>query len=265
MYDSVTISTIPAAARAVAGYLLPSSWPTYGNGSLARAFPHAVRVPIAVQSYVIIRGVTLGCLDVEPGDAVPSQAPGWVRAELAAHVKPCVYSNLSEWAQVRSYLASAGITRSSYYAWLAYWTYHPGLVGGYDLVQWTNHALGRNLDENTVSLAVLGATPRPRTVCFGKNAQGSAACRRIHAEVAGWARGRDASARAFAARGCPKLDQRDTWFAQMLKRHPRTKTAYRRGALAASRRAYRQRDCATFLGRQESLGRLVEETTRRYS
>jgi hypothetical protein len=107
--------------------------------------------------------------------------------------------------------------------------------------------------------------PAPKIVCFGKHAQGNTTCRHVHAEVVAWAKARDSSARAFAARGCPTLAQRDTWFTTALRQHPLTRTTYRRGALAATRRAYRQRGCGTFLGRQEHFGLLVEQITRRYS
>ena len=186
MFDTVSLSTVPPHPRAVAGYLPPSSWPTYA--SLSQAFPGAIRVPIAVQAFVVIRGVRMGCLDVEPGDAVPSQVPGWIRAEIHVHVIPCIYSNLSEWGQIDGYLSRAGIPRTDYLRWLALWVYHPGILAGFDAQQWTQVALHRNLDESTVTLRFLGLVapapkPKPaprRLVCFGQHAtQRARACQPI--------------------------------------------------------------------------------------
>jgi hypothetical protein len=215
MRDSVTVSAIPAGTRAVAGYTA-GAWPTYLG--LVRAFPRAYHVSIAIQVFYHAK-----CLDVEPGDAVPSQVPGWVRIEISLHVKPCVYSNASTWGQIRYFLARAGIPRSAYLAWLAYWTFRPGLVAGYDAVQWTSHGPhGENYDESTVTLAFLGATPTPRLVCFGPHAQlHNRTCERVRPLVSRQSRARAATGRALHRNACRKpyrrgicvrLDQRWRYF-----------------------------------------------------
>ena len=59
--------------------------------------------------------------------------------------------------------------------WLAWYRNVPGLVTGYDAVQYTLNCFGRNLDCSTVSLAFLSIArppytpPKPvaRIVCFG--------------------------------------------------------------------------------------------------
>ena len=92
------------------------------------------------------------CLDVEPGDATPSQVPGWVKADQAAgFTRPCVYSSYYEFVQqVRPALRHAGIPRSATYDWDASYTYHPHIDAGFDGTQWTDTALGRNLDQSAV-------------------------------------------------------------------------------------------------------------------
>lgn len=154
MYDTVTLSTVPARPFALAGYTA-GKWPTYWP--LRHAYPQAHTVSIAIAS-----GFHADCLDIEPGDAEPWQAGAWARADInAGFRRPCLYSDLAEMPQVRASLAAAGLQRSQYFLWLAWYRFVPGLVTGVDAVQWTDHAFGRNLDESTVSLAFLQIAQPP--------------------------------------------------------------------------------------------------------
>jgi hypothetical protein len=235
MFDSVTVGTVPSWARAVAGYTA-GSWPTYWP--LVHAFPRAYHVSIAIQAYYHAQ-----CLDVEPGDAQPYQVAGWIRADIQAGFKrPCVYSNLSEWSQIWYDLRQAGLPRSSYLSWVADWVYHAGLMAGYDAQQWSDHALGRNLDESTVNYAFLGIVAHP--VVKPKPKPGP-----TRAQVAKWKAALGSSQAAYNTRGCPVLAHRVTWFSGELKQHPRVRTQSRKQALAFSRKAYRQQSCAVFAQR----------------
>lgn len=154
MFDSVSVSSVPWYAHAVAGYTA-GFWPTFLP--LVRAFPHAAHVSIAIASRYHAR-----CLDIEPGDATPSQATGWYRYMRSTGVaRPCFYANLSTMPAVRGNLSRSGIVRWHVFLWDADWTYRAHLDAGYDATQWTDHALGRNLDESTVTLAFLGEQPKP--------------------------------------------------------------------------------------------------------
>ncbi|MGZ4530793.1 MAG: hypothetical protein ACXVXP_00405 [Mycobacteriaceae bacterium] len=155
MFDSISVSTVPAYATAVAGYTA-GFWPTYLP--LVQAFPQAEHISIAISARY-----HADCLDVEPGDAAPSQAAAWIRADIAAGFKkPCVYSSYWEYLhQVFPDIAANGIPRSAYWAWDANYTFVQHLDAGFDATQWTDRALGRNLDESTVTLAFLGAAPAP--------------------------------------------------------------------------------------------------------
>jgi hypothetical protein len=84
MYDSVTVSAIPANAQAVAGYTAGRflTFPT-----LVKQFPKARKLSIAVASRFDAE-----CLDVEPGDATPDVAAGWVKRQQARGVKRPVVS-----------------------------------------------------------------------------------------------------------------------------------------------------------------------------
>src|SRR4051812_12158924 len=96
MYDSVNAGAIPRDAALVAGYLAPSRY-AWSAADWAR-FPHAVKVRIAIFADVDDGHV----LDVEPGDATPAEAPGWVKRRRAAGIDPTVYCNASTWPTVRA-------------------------------------------------------------------------------------------------------------------------------------------------------------------
>src|ERR1700742_166797 len=103
MYDSVTPSAIPRSARMVAGYLPPSryAWSAAEWGM----FPQARKVRIAIFANVNDGHV----LDVEPGDATPAEAPGWVVMRRRAGVEPSVYCNDSTGPTVRREVQRRGI------------------------------------------------------------------------------------------------------------------------------------------------------------
>jgi hypothetical protein len=155
MFDTITLSTVPANPFALAGYT-SGFWPTFVP--LLKAWPKAHVVSIAVSAR---RGGK--CLDVEPGDAMPAEAPGWYRKERAAGVKkPCFYSSWWEFTkQLRPALRSAGIGRQDVFEWDADYVYHPRLDVGFDATQWTDHAYGRNLDQSTVTLNFLSVAQPP--------------------------------------------------------------------------------------------------------
>jgi hypothetical protein len=150
MYDSVTLDQVPGDAPAVAGYV-GGRWPTYGQ--LARRVPHARRLSIAVNA-----GEDADCLDVEPGDAVIAQAAGWVRRQVGRGVKrPVLYTSVSQLQALVDALERAAIPRGHVRLWSAHYTMRPHLCGpdcGFglqehaDATQYTDRALGRNLDES---------------------------------------------------------------------------------------------------------------------
>lgn len=182
MFDSIIVATVPARPFAQAGYTA-GIWPTFLP--LRRAWPNAHTVSIAIAARY-----HADCLDVEPGDATASQAGAWARSDIAAgYPQPCLYTDLSNMpavkANLRAWLGTGW--RSRVLLWLAWYRYRPGLVAGYDAVQWSDHALGRNLDESTVTLGFLRyahpaylpappPTPKPKP----KPVRHSARYRRLH-------------------------------------------------------------------------------------
>ncbi len=141
MYDSVDISQIPFGAPAVAGYV-GGSWPTYNE--LRARFPHAHVLSIAVNA-----GEDAECLDIENGDATPGDAVGWFHRQKARGVKrPCFYAGIFVIGTVIQLLKQAGINRSEYRVWTPHYTYVAHIEPGSDATQWTDKALGRNLDQS---------------------------------------------------------------------------------------------------------------------
>lgn len=163
MYDSVTISEIPADPEAVAGYV-SGSFTNYD--ALVAAFPKAFHLSIATFDGAIAR-----CLDVEPGDAVNGQAPAWFRIAVThlSGEKPVLYTSASNVQPLIDVMAGAGIARSEYFVWSAHYTNVPHICApsgcGYpqaDATQYTDTALGRNLDASLVSDPFFGSKPKPK-------------------------------------------------------------------------------------------------------
>lgn len=153
MYDSIDISQIPKTAPAVAGYV-GGRWPTFPK--LKAKFPHAHRLSIAVAA-----DEDADMLDIEKYDATPWQAPGWVRRQRARGIRrPAVYCSLSDARLVLKTLRKNGIRRKEIRLVTAHYTFRRhrcsplcrfGLWTRADGTQWTDHALGRNLDESLLA------------------------------------------------------------------------------------------------------------------
>lgn len=142
MLDSVEPSLIPKASPAVA---------LYADGKFEESkalFPHAQVLMIAV-----FARDNADCLDVETGDAVPAEAPAWVKRQKTP--RPCLYASVSVMGTIRGFLSAAGISRSSVRLWSAHYTDHPHICGpsscgespaDMDGTQWTDHYQGKNID-----------------------------------------------------------------------------------------------------------------------
>jgi hypothetical protein len=115
LYDSDQPSSIPSgvwAAGYVDGYAAgPLYWGAPGAWS---HFPNAKRIAVFGQTN------DGDCLDVERGDATPSEAPQWVKWRLAAGIqRPWVYVNRSNRSQVENALTMAGILTDQVALWVA--------------------------------------------------------------------------------------------------------------------------------------------------
>lgn len=111
MYDAVTPENIPRNAQMVAGYIDGH----IGVWSAAQwaYFPAAVKVKITVFASDN-EGIVL---DVENGDATPSQAPSWAVNRRLAGADPTVYCNLDTWPAVQAAFAANRVSPPHF--WIA--------------------------------------------------------------------------------------------------------------------------------------------------
>lgn len=152
-YDSIDPSTIPSDAVAVAGYV-GGAWPDFSR--LVQLFPNARHKSIAVNA-----GEDADILDIERGDAVPSQAPDWFRRQKARGLElPGLYSSASDMPAVIAAMTAAGIPETEYVRWMA-WLGSTEIPEGMHARQYTFQALGRNLDASVCLPSFWGAKSPP--------------------------------------------------------------------------------------------------------
>lgn len=99
----------------VAGYVDQIVIPPWTAADWA-LFPNAVKVEIVKKASSNWGHV----LDVEPGDATPAQAPGWVKMRRAAGLAtPCIYVQKSSWAAVQNEFNIQHVPQPLY--WIAHY------------------------------------------------------------------------------------------------------------------------------------------------
>ncbi len=140
LYDSVTPSAIPSSSQAVA---------VYANGNYAAAPGQVGKRGLVLWIDTNGSNPHADVLDVEPGDATPSQAAAWVQQKLNAspNSTAIVYTMRSEWGAVQqavSHLAWWMPSHTKY--WIADPTGVPHIVPGSQATQWY---WGQNYDIST--------------------------------------------------------------------------------------------------------------------
>lgn len=152
MYDSITPGNIPGSATMVAGY----ADGLYANIPAMKArFPHATVVSIAVKWTTRAQ-----VLDVEAGDATPTQAVQWctqTMADTSNHLLT-VYCNTSEWPHVRAAFQNAGVTEPNY--WVAQYDNDPTVPAGAVAKQFQGDTHG--YDVSSVVAYWPGVDPAPK-------------------------------------------------------------------------------------------------------
>lgn len=126
MYDAVTAANILAADRTpeiVAGYIDKIRLEPWSGGDWA-LFPGAIKVQIVKKASTDAGHV----LDVEVGDATPTEAPGWVLMRRAAGADPTVYCNASTWPAVRAAFQAARVAEPHW--WIAKYDGDPTIPAG---------------------------------------------------------------------------------------------------------------------------------------
>ncbi len=143
MYDSVDISQIPNGPHAIA-YYIDGHEGVHTHEQMRARFPHARLLPISTGSRVVTE-----CYDIENGDYLPGEAGELFHiARNGGISRPCMYADLSNMPAVKASLERAGATPADVRLWVAYYNGQHDLPTGYDAHQFTNRALGRNLDES---------------------------------------------------------------------------------------------------------------------
>jgi hypothetical protein len=138
-YDSITPSEIPAHQQVA----------TYADGDYA-----VERSAVSDPGQVIWIDVdahdpNANALDVEPGDASPSQVAGWVKSRLTAHPGSVaiVYTMRTDWPAAKASVATLPASMQAQVRWwIADPTGHPHLVPGSQATQWY---WGENYDIST--------------------------------------------------------------------------------------------------------------------
>lgn len=143
MYDTVTVAEVPSFANTSADAVA-----YYVDGRFADERQVLAHDPKARHLSIAVRASDVAdCLDIENLDATPAEAPAWWHdATLHGVWRPCLYASLSAMSEVVAHMARAGIHRTSYRLWVAHYDDVPVVPQGYDAKQYTDHALGRNLD-----------------------------------------------------------------------------------------------------------------------
>lgn len=136
MYDATNPSVIPDGPL-LAGYI-NGKWPSYFQ--IAIDHPQSTVLTITVKahnpdgSYVIA-----DILDIESGDATPSEAPGWTQAMRTLH-RPIIAnycSRLATWPGTKAAYLSDGVPTPDF--WIADYTGQPHLLPDTVATQWTDH------------------------------------------------------------------------------------------------------------------------------
>lgn len=170
--DNVDVFRIPLGTPAIGCY----SYGPYRQSCVdaASRFPNSYRLSITPSELGTAR-----ILDVEPGDAVPSQAGSWARRMVSQGVfRPGVYSTSWNRAAIVSSLSANGLThctagstsKTCYVLWLAAWDNNPSIPVGWDSHQ---YAGGNVRDYDTFASYVFKASAPPvplcsRTMCYSK-------------------------------------------------------------------------------------------------
>jgi ABC-2 type transport system ATP-binding protein len=141
VYDSVSPSSIPAGKSAA----------VYVNGSFAASASQAAQHGSVLWIDTNASDPAANVLDVEPGDATPTEAADWVQHRLTAHSDSVaiVYTMLSEWQQVKDKVANLPASmQGKVRYWIADPTGVPHVVAGSSATQWY---WGSNYDITTAN------------------------------------------------------------------------------------------------------------------
>jgi hypothetical protein len=170
MFDAIDVSQYPPAGPGVcfAGYVDGNLADQPDYQWLVRNRPGSPVLSIALNP-----ADDAQCLDVEAGAATPQSAAGWHERQKARGIaRPCLYADASTMeSDVVPVITAAGIARGAVRLWSAHYGSPLGahICGpstckatsiDMDGTQWTDQAMGRNLDQSLL-LANFFGDPKP--------------------------------------------------------------------------------------------------------
>ena len=164
MFDDIVVTTLPSGDSYAYGGYVNGLWPTFPE--LEKRFPghHVLDITVFASGNAT-------CLDIENSDATIDQAPAWFERQVARGVyRPVLYISASGMKALERKMASCHIDRSAYRIWSAHYTGKPHICSptscGYGLTQadgtqWTDKALGLQLDQSLLLPSFFYARPLP--------------------------------------------------------------------------------------------------------
>ena len=157
--DSIYLSQLTPGMKVYGGYVA-GSWTNYTQ--LVNMYPNSLNVSIAPWA-----GPKAMCLDVEPGDAVPTDAPVFFNNFYVSGGvvnKPVIYTSAGDVQAVIDAMTSAGVPRNAYYIWSAHWIgYHicgPATCG-FPAADATQYASNSNYDSDVWTASMFNAPAPP--------------------------------------------------------------------------------------------------------
>lgn len=159
--DSIYVNNLQSGLGVYAGY----AYGTYDNwAALVKRFGATARLvslaPVVEESSWVM------CLDIEPGNAAPDDAPAFQRLpDHGGAVRPIYYCSAGDLQLVIDALSAAGFARGEYDLWSAHWLGREHIcapaVCGYpqaDATQWASYP---DYDADIWTAAVFAAPPDP--------------------------------------------------------------------------------------------------------
>lgn len=168
MFDDINPGTMPSGSNYAYACYIDGLWPYFHE--LAARFPKAAEKG-RLLDVAVFASDNATCLDIERGDATIEQAPEWFERQVLRGVyRPVLYTSASNMKALELAMARRHIPRSAYRLWSAHYTGKAHICGpktcGYgmslaDGTQWTDFALGVNLDESLLLGSFFDPRPAP--------------------------------------------------------------------------------------------------------
>jgi hypothetical protein len=159
--DSIRVGSLTAGLKVYAGY----AYGSFDNWAALVARFEASGARLVSISPAVETAERVACLDIEPGNATPADAPAFQRlGRGGVTAKPVYYCSAGDAHLVSAALAAAGFARDAYCLWTAHWISREHICGpavcGYPQADATQWASVPDYDSDVWDAAVF-AVPAP--------------------------------------------------------------------------------------------------------